>query len=209
MREIHRSLEKFPAKRPVTRCFDIFLDLVLNKRLSKKWWGWWFETPSGPIRRHYNDWFSRNRSWCIYVNFFGSLTNTAAFISSPLCQLSNHSNSKMFRLETIAKLNKAKAKANDKMTLLTENFHIWQLLQPIHLSNWNVHYGDVIMGAIASQITNLTIVYLTVYSDAEQRKHHSSASLAFVWGIHRGQVNSMHKWPVTRKMFPFDDVITD
>ena len=41
------------------------------------------------------------------------------------------------------------------------------------------------MGAIASQITSLTIVYSTVYSDADQRKHQSSASLAFVWGIHR------------------------
>ena len=63
------------------------------------------------------------------------------------------------------------------------------------------------MGAISSLITSLMIVYLTVYSDADQRKHQSSASLAFVWGIHRGPVNSPHKWPVTRKMFPFDDVI--
>ena len=63
------------------------------------------------------------------------------------------------------------------------------------------------MGAIASQITSLTIVYWTVYSDADQRKHQSSASLAFVRGIHRGPVNSPHKWPVTRKMLPFDDVI--
>ena len=70
-----------------------------------------------------------------------------------------------------------------------------------------IHYGDVIMGAIASQITNLTIVYSTVYSDADQRKHQSSTSLTFVWGIHRGPVNSPHKWPVTRKFFPFDDVI--
>ena len=69
------------------------------------------------------------------------------------------------------------------------------------------HYNDVLMGAIASQITSLTIVYSTVYSDADQRKHQSSASLAFVRGIHRGPVNSPHKWPVTRKMFPFDDVI--
>ena len=69
------------------------------------------------------------------------------------------------------------------------------------------HYNDVIMGAIASQITNLTIVYLIVYSDADQRKYQSSASLAFVRGIHRGPVNSPHKWPVTRKMFPFHDVI--
>ena len=69
------------------------------------------------------------------------------------------------------------------------------------------HYNDVIMSAIASHITSLTIVYSIVYSDADQRKHQSSASLAFVRGIPRGPVNSPHKWPVTRKMFPFDDVI--
>ena len=70
-----------------------------------------------------------------------------------------------------------------------------------------IHYDDVRMGAIASQITSLTIVYSIVYSDADQRKHQSSASLAFVRGIHQGPVNFPHKWPVTRKMFPFDDVI--
>ena len=68
----------------------------------------------------------------------------------------------------------------------------------------NVHYYDVIMGAIASQNTSLTIVYSNVYLGADQRKHESSGSLAFVQGIHRGPVNSPHKWPVTRKMFPFD-----
>ena len=47
------------------------------------------------------------------------------------------------------------------------------------------HYNDVIMGAMASQITSLTIVYITVYSGAYQRKHQSPTSLAFVWGIHR------------------------
>ena len=57
------------------------------------------------------------------------------------------------------------------------------------------------MGTIASQITSLTIVYSTDYSDANQRKHQSSASLVFVRGFHRRPVNSPHKWPVTRKMF--------
>ena len=71
----------------------------------------------------------------------------------------------------------------------------------------NAHYSGVIIGAMASQITSLAIFYSTVYSGGDQRKHQSSASLAFVWGIHRWPVNSPHKWPVTRKMFPFDDVI--
>ena len=69
------------------------------------------------------------------------------------------------------------------------------------------HYGDVIMGEIASQITSPTTVYSTVYSNADQRKHQSFASLAFVRGIHRGPMNSPHRWPVTQKMLPFDDVI--
>ena len=69
------------------------------------------------------------------------------------------------------------------------------------------HYNDVIMGTIASQITSITIINTTVYSAADQRKYQSSASLVFVRGIHQGPVNSTHKWPGTRKMFPFDDVI--
>ena len=60
-----------------------------------------------------------------------------------------------------------------------------------------LHYSDVIMGALASQITSLTIVYSTVYSGVDQRKQQSSASLAICAG------NS----PVPVKIFPFDDVI--
>ena len=78
------------------------------------------------------------------------------------------------------------------------------------LSGWCLracHYYDVIMGAMASQITSLTIVYSTVYSGEDQRKHQSPASPAFVRGIRRWPVNSPHEWPVTRKMSPFDEVI--
>ena len=70
-----------------------------------------------------------------------------------------------------------------------------------------VYYNDVMISATASQITNLAIVYSTIYPGADQRKHQSSASLAFVREIHRWAVNSLHKCPVTRKMFPFGDVI--
>ena len=75
-----------------------------------------------------------------------------------------------------------------------------------HNVDTSSHYNDVIMGLKASLITRLTSVYSTAYSGVDQRKHQRSASLAFVPGIQRGPVNSPHKWPVTRKMFPFDDV---
>ena len=63
------------------------------------------------------------------------------------------------------------------------------------------HYSDVIMVAMASKFTSLTIVYSTVYSGADEREYQSSASLAYVRGIHRWPVNSPHKWPVTRNFF--------
>ena len=81
--------------------------------------------------------------------------------------------------------------------------------------NLATHCSDVIMTTMASQITSLTIVYSIVYSDAvylivysdADKKHQSSASLAFVRGIHRWSVDSPHKGTLTRKMFPFYDVI--
>ena len=91
-----------------------------------------------------------------------------------------------------------------RRVLIQAIHHVWEYY--LYVVAW-MYYNDVIMGTIASQITTVTIVYSTVYSDADERKHKSSASLAFVWGIHRGPVNSPHEWPVTRKMFPFDDVI--
>ena len=54
---------EFPAQRPVTRSFDVFFDLRPNKRLSKQWRGWWFETQSRSLWRHRNDktsWWSVN-----------------------------------------------------------------------------------------------------------------------------------------------------
>ena len=69
------------------------------------------------------------------------------------------------------------------------------------------HYNDTTMSTMASQITRFLIAYSTVFSCGGQRKHQSSASLAFVRGNHRWQVNSPQKGPVTRKMVPFDDII--
>ena len=80
-------------------------------------------------------------------------------------------------------------------------------LYPNGISNAMLHYSDVIMGSMASEITSLTIVYSTVYTGTDKKNHQSSASLALVRGIHRWPVNSPHKWSVTRKMFPFDNAI--
>ena len=69
------------------------------------------------------------------------------------------------------------------------------------------HYKDVVMGTVASQITSVSIVCQKVCSGADQRKHQTSASLAYGRAIRRWPVDSTHKGPVTRKMLPFDDVI--
>ena len=94
---------------------------------------------------------------------------------------------------------------------------LWQRKIPLPLPahkwmtwyRWNVwrHYNEVIMSAMAFQITSLTNVYSTVYWGTDRRKHRNSAPLVFVGGIHRWPVNSPQKGPITWKMFPFDDVI--
>ena len=87
-----------------------------------------------------------------------------------------------------------KAKNAGSLASVSEVQHGLWVQHSVNRRNPQAHYNDVIMGAMASQITSLTIVYLTVYSGAEQRKHQSSASLAFVRGIHRWPVNSRHRW---------------
>ena len=90
---------------------------------------------------------------------------------------------------------------------LTQSWWEWLLmpLRPItHTGRaWDdfstLHYSGVIMSAMASQITGVTIVYSNIYSGADQRKLASSASLAIVWGINRWPVNSPHKGPETWK----------
>ena len=78
---------------------------------------------------------------------------------------------------------------------------------PLHWTGKRSHYSYVIMSAIASQITGVSIVCSAVCSGENQRKRQSSASLAFLKGTHWWPVDSPNKGPVTQKIFPFDDVI--
>ena len=97
------------------------------------------------------------------------------------------------------------------VTISSSHFTVWTLLMLESCCGKQIHFPIFPLqwrhnGAMASQITSLTILYSTVYSSANQRKHQSAASLVFVRGTHQWTVNSSYKWPVTRKMFPFDDV---
>ena len=103
------------------------------------------------------------------------------------------------------------------LRLSCTNLSTWSTMQSLiagkcrrkhlQLHSQHCHYNDVIMSAMASEITGVSIVYSTVCSGADQRKYQRSASLAFMRGIHRWPGNSPHNGPVTRNIFPFDDVI--
>ena len=62
---------EFPTQKPVTRSFDVFFDLHLNKRLSKQSWGWWLETLSRPLGRHCNGLCALWRSKACDCDLFG------------------------------------------------------------------------------------------------------------------------------------------
>ena len=84
--------------------------------------------------------------------------------------------------------------------------HVTVPLVHAHTKSYQ-HNSDVIISPITSQITGVSMVCSAVCSGADERKHQSYMSLDFVRGINRWLVNSPYKGPVTRKMFPFDDVI--
>ena len=152
-----------------------------------------------PTMTHFNDAYMR-RSWVKHAtSFLNSCLNTVT--PRKLNRVSNRKHSGCL-FSSLFKLTAKRHESSLSLSLCEGNSLVNSYCSMFAV----LHYDYVIMGAMASQITSLTIVYSTVYSDSDQRKHQSSASLAFVWGIHRGLVNSPHKWPVTRKMSPFDDV---
>ena len=139
------------------------------------------------------EWISHGKlSGCFFLGFWVLMASVCVYIGSNNVILPSLMSCRVGLLE----VNLA---GDDMLTFITN-------LNALCLSLL-IHYDDVIMTMLESQITSLTVVYSIVYSGVHQRKHQSSASLAFVREIHRGPVNFPHKWPVTRKMFPFDDVI--
>ena len=89
--------------------------------------------------------------------------------------------------------------------LLNEVVHL-RLISVYLITIWNPFYSDIIMNVTPSHIIGVSIICSAVCSGADQRKYQSSASLAFVRGIHWSPVDSPRKGPLARKMLPFDDV---
>ena len=186
---------EFPAQRPVTRGFDVFFDLHPNKRLSKQSWGRWFETPSRLLWRHCNEY--KNRFMAIGIPVM--ITRQLSYLDTTDSRYIVVENNVL--LNTKWKQEKLKLCSDCELTKATKAY------VDLRGKLWGIHYSEVTMGEMAFQITRLTSVYSNVYSGADQRRHQSSASLAFVREIHRWPVNFPHKCPVTRKIFPFDDII--
>ena len=162
---------EFPTQRPVARSFDVFFDLRLNRRLNKQSWGWWFETLSRSLWRHHNAYYF------IIISIF---------LCWPIPNLAMRQ--LRFRILEYHKFQPNSHNNNPRShsDLALSNFKTFSILSTFQsegpgMSSWDQimiplrHYDGVIMGAMASQITSLTIVYSTVYSDAGQRKHQSSA----------------------------------
>ena len=167
-----RVTGEFPSQRPVMLNFDIFFDLRLNKRLSKKSGRRWFETPSRLLWRYCNS--------HIFACWQTTRPNCVTFLQ---------------RHRRFVKPYLINSSKNNI------------LLPEINGNGFYAIIYDVIISAMASQITVVSIVYPTICPGADKKMHQTSAWLTFVRGIHRWPVNSPHKGSVTRIMFPFDDVI--
>ena len=188
----HRWIPLTKASDAELWCFLWSAQLRLNKQLSKPTKGWWFEMPS-----LCNDCCRLMEKLTIARDMQYKSFQTR-FITSP--HISSNFVKCTWSIKVFIWIG---GKICDIVTEIdstsvadfTNNHHLYVITK------------NVIMSAMVSQTTSLTIVYLTVSSGTYQKKHQSSASLAFVRGIHRWPVNSPHKGPETRKMSPFDDVI--
>ena len=197
---------EFPSQRPVTRSFDVFFDLSLNKRLSKQPWGWWFETASRSLWRHCNEPFS----------FHDAIMEKCS-------------------VGTVARLTGREGKWHTVTIIVEKRYrYIDGLVQDCGISIANAleilqsctkpsiycfPWQISVSGALPMQPLQWRHnerdgvshhqphdCLLNHFLKAQIKKHQSSASLTFVRGIHWWPVNSPHKGPVTRKRFPFDYV---
>ena len=141
------AIGEFPAQRPVTRSFDTFFDLLLNKRLSKQWWCWWFETPSCPLWRHRNG--LQQVSSIIYanINVFHDLRHSYYHPPSTSPSVIIYANCIILH----------ELHPCPYIYIYIYRRHVTEIALST-LTLMAIHYSDVIMSAMASQITSVSIV---------------------------------------------------
>ena len=167
---------EFPSQGPVTRSFDVFFDLRQNTRLCKQSRRRWFDTLSRSLWRHCN----------VYPSYY---VRTGSFIIIPVSTPRTES---ICRFSTLLKMRKT-TRRNKNVThpiwihfpcicpLQINKCEICHQCENIYHPDMDLHhYSDVVVSAMTSQITSVSIVYSNICSGADQRKHQSSAPLAFV-----------------------------
>ena len=170
MRGIHRWI---PHTKPVTRSFDVFFDLCLNNRLSKQPWGWWFETPSWSLWRQCN--VLQELKWRLNSTFSTQIMKNgglhSTFFAPNYDKLNGVYNRFFFQISEKGE--------GSKFYIFEKNQGAKLLgggVPPVNvcvvLLSFTIHpyYSDVIMGAMASQITSLTVVCSTVCSGGDKKK---------------------------------------
>ena len=180
---------EFPAQRPVTRNFDVFFDLRLI-------YGWENNGEAGHLRRHSTHYGVIVMIPYVLIQHIHDIVDRTRNLL-----LNNKNNGTKWGIGSGGNMHHPPPPSTKPFLVLP--FHKCYIYDYIccnvHKRNGQfihrvfqhcnkltqLHYGDVMMGAMASQITSLTIVYSTVYSGIDHREHQSSASLAFVRGIHR------------------------
>ena len=167
---------EFPSQRPVTRSFDSFFDLHLNKRLSKQSRRQWFEAPSRSSWRHCNAQATTKNVVKQHDSLDSLLFNGISWTS--------------IRIRIVKHWNII---TKPRLKISTESKMLLRFLKLIQRGKG--HYNDVIMSAMVYQFTSLTIVYSTVYSGADQ-----NIKAPRHWPL--WPVYSLHRGTVTRKMFP-------
>ena len=164
---------------------------ICVSELVQYWFRQWLVACSAPS--HYLNQFWRIVNWTRGNKFHGN----------------SNRNSIIFIQENVFKLSSARMAAllSRRRWAKEGQLRSWHTFASFVYELYWTHYSDVTMSILASQITCDSTVCLCVCLDEHKRKHQSPCYWPFVRGIHHTPVNSPHKGPVTRKSFPFDDVI--
>ena len=199
---------EFPAQRPVTRSFDNFFYLRLTKRFGKQSWRWWFETSSRPLWCHcnvqtdgmcsdmvwiYHQFLAFSSEWFIHIRQ-GCFTSTETIQS---CPITNE-----ITLKHMGTINWCQTTAKpDKMrttcTILgPDGSRQWRIMNLITVTSQWARWR---LKSPASRLFTQSFIQTQIKENTKAPRHWP------LWGEFTGEFP--HKWPVTRKMFPFHDVI--